>query len=95
VARRVLANQRRGRERQARLGLGEADRELLRLVAWEGLGHEQIAAVLGCTRATARVRLHRARKRFAARLAEARMAIDTAPAPAAWAGARHDRREAL
>jgi len=40
------------------------DRDLLILVGWEDLDPGQIAEVLGCTRATARVRLHRARKRF-------------------------------
>src|SRR5215475_12558230 len=44
--------------------LPEADRELLALVAWEGLDPGQIAAVLGCTRNAARIRLHRARRRL-------------------------------
>jgi RNA polymerase sigma-70 factor (ECF subfamily) len=34
--------------------LSEEDRELVRLVAWEGLDGQQIAAVLGCSRAVAR-----------------------------------------
>ncbi len=45
--------------------LPEADRELLALVGWEGLDHGQIAAVLGCSRNAVRIRLHRARRRFA------------------------------
>ncbi len=45
--------------------LSEADRELLALVGWEGLSHGQIAAVLGCSRNAVRIRLHRARRRFA------------------------------
>lgn len=96
VARRVLANQRRGQQRRERLnarlrdevavvsaramaerpapdsavmaalaGLEEADRELITLVAWEGLDRDQIATMLGCSRATVRVRLHRARHRLA------------------------------
>ncbi|MFG2088732.1 MULTISPECIES: RNA polymerase sigma factor [unclassified Spirillospora] len=45
-------------------GLSDDDRELLGLVAWEGLDHSAIAAVLGCSAGAARVRLHRARRRF-------------------------------
>src|SRR6266567_1570863 len=45
-----------------------ADRELLALVAWEGLDHAEIASVLGCSRNAVRIRLHRARSRFAAAL---------------------------
>ncbi|GAB3984806.1 sigma-70 family RNA polymerase sigma factor [Actinoallomurus acanthiterrae] len=97
VARRVLANHRRGERRRTALGdrlrteLGDAvraadhriesgavaeafrslsddDRELLSLVGWEGLDAGQIATVLGCSRNAVRVRLHRARKRFAREL---------------------------
>ena len=50
-------------------GLPAAERELLALTAWEGLDHGQIAVVLGCSRNAVRIRLHRARKRFAAELA--------------------------
>lgn len=99
VARRVLANQLRGRRRRhalaqrlrdeldahyvpeprppeaARLAgalarLGGDDRELLRLVAWEGLDNAQLAAALGLRPGTVRVRLHRARTRLAHALAE-------------------------
>ncbi len=93
VARRVLANQRRGLGRRERLTallrvedvptplrLGEdrdgpasqalavlrpADQEILRLAAWEELGHQQIATVLGITPNAVAIRLHRARARFA------------------------------
>ncbi|MEV5888604.1 RNA polymerase sigma factor [Nonomuraea fuscirosea] len=51
--------------------LPDTDRELLSLVAWEGLDRQQIAAVLGMSRNAVRVRLHRARRRFARALAEA------------------------
>ena len=44
--------------------LPEADQEILRLIAWDDLTPQQAATVLGCTAVTARVRLHRARKRF-------------------------------
>ncbi|MFI6511566.1 RNA polymerase sigma factor [Streptosporangium sp. NPDC050855] len=52
-------------------GLSDDDRELLSLVAWEGLDAAEIARVLGCSRNAVRIRLHRARKRFAHRLAAA------------------------
>lgn len=45
--------------------LGEADRELLLLIAWDGLSPAQAGTVLGVRSATVRVRLHRARRRFA------------------------------
>jgi RNA polymerase sigma-70 factor (ECF subfamily) len=44
--------------------LSEGDRELLRLVAWEGLSHAEIAAVLGISVNAVAIRLHRARARF-------------------------------
>lgn len=99
VARRALANQRRGsarqgalRERlvvhaqppafaspfppagQTRLGralasLSESDRELLLLLAWEGLSNEEAARVLEIGSRALRVRLHRARRRLADALA--------------------------
>jgi len=94
IARRVIANQRRGNERRHRLGLllsrqrvdvgteadgsGPAiaalarlpadDQELVRLVAWEGLNHAEIAEVLGVSANAVAIRLHRARKRFRAEL---------------------------
>ena len=108
VARRVLANQRRGVERRRRLEervagertagpgahepggvdpgealarrsafttalarLGDEDREVLRLVAWEGLDPRAAAAVLGCSHGAFRVRLHRARGRLRKQLAAA------------------------
>lgn len=97
VARRVVANRRRGNGRRERLAallrvedvatpilagedrdgpafaalasLSPADQELLRLVAWEELGNQQIAAVLGISPNAVAIRLHRARSRFADALA--------------------------
>ncbi|GAA1923207.1 RNA polymerase sigma factor [Nocardioides lentus] len=46
--------------------LPAADRELLLLVAWEGLTADQAARVLDVRRGTLAVRLHRARRRLAA-----------------------------
>ncbi|MER6506710.1 sigma-70 family RNA polymerase sigma factor [Nonomuraea sp. NPDC001636] len=101
VARKVLANHRRGERRHERRTealraelaaapvvagpsvedlsplarafktLSDDDRELLALVAWEKLDTGQIATALGITRNAVRVRLYRARRRFARRLAEA------------------------
>lgn len=50
--------------------LAPDDRELLALVAWEGLSTAAAARALGCSTIACRVRLHRARQRLAARLAE-------------------------
>lgn len=101
VARKALANHRRGQRRHERrtaalreqiaaspalagpapaeytqLGqvfrsLSDDDRELLSLAAWERLDTEELACALGITRNAVRVRLHRARKRFARALASA------------------------
>jgi RNA polymerase sigma factor (sigma-70 family) len=96
VARRVLANQRRGERRRSALAerlmvgfdpseatvppgsdgrvarafaaLNESDREVLALLAWEELTREELAVALGVSRPVARLRLHRARRRFEAAL---------------------------
>ncbi|MEU9826472.1 RNA polymerase sigma factor [Micromonospora chersina] len=44
--------------------LADLDQEILRLVGWEELTVAEAAQVLGCTRTTAAVRLHRARRRL-------------------------------
>ncbi len=49
--------------------LSDADRELLLLVAWDGLLPVQAAEVLGVKPTTARVRLMRARRRLSHALA--------------------------
>jgi RNA polymerase sigma-70 factor (ECF subfamily) len=55
---------------QALRQLSEHDRELLLLVAWEGLSLGEAATVLGCAPVACRVRFLRAKRRLAARLAE-------------------------
>ncbi|MBM3695867.1 MAG: sigma-70 family RNA polymerase sigma factor [Actinobacteria bacterium] len=52
----------------ALLRLAAADREILRLAAWEELQPAEMAAVLGCSANAAAVRLHRARQRLAGEL---------------------------
>ena len=51
--------------------LSERDREVLRLVAWEGLSLADTATVLGCSAVACRVRYHRAKSRLASKLAAA------------------------
>jgi RNA polymerase sigma-70 factor (ECF subfamily) len=46
--------------------LPERDREVLTLSVWDDLDRAAIAEALGCSRANVSVRLHRARRRFAA-----------------------------
>jgi RNA polymerase sigma factor (sigma-70 family) len=55
--------------------LEEHEREVLRLVAWDGLDVREAAQVLGCSQGAFRVRLHRARRKLARRL-DAAKAID-------------------
>jgi RNA polymerase sigma-70 factor (ECF subfamily) len=50
--------------------LGGGDQECLALVAWDGLNHMQAAEVLGISANAFGVRLHRARQRLRAALAE-------------------------
>ena len=95
IARRVLANQRRGSARRVRLRerlnavrlrqgtsgsarlssalealarLREDDQEILRLVAWEGVSHAEVAVALSITPNAAAIRVHRARRRLEAQL---------------------------
>jgi RNA polymerase sigma-70 factor (ECF subfamily) len=48
--------------------LSERDRDVLRLVAWEGLSLSDAATVLGCSAVACRVRYHRAKSRLPSRL---------------------------
>ena len=72
-----------GRLRAALARLARDDAELLRLVGWEGLTPAQAATVLGVTPALARVRLHRARARLRALLADGDEAAVAGPSPEA------------
>ncbi len=48
--------------------LAEPEREVLRLVAWDGLNTRDAARVFGCSPGAFRVRLHRARRKLAKQL---------------------------
>jgi RNA polymerase sigma-70 factor (ECF subfamily) len=48
--------------------LDEPEREVLRLVAWDGLDTRDAALVFGCSPGAFRVRLHRARRKLAKQL---------------------------
>ncbi|MEU6380629.1 sigma-70 family RNA polymerase sigma factor [Streptomyces sp. NPDC046909] len=48
--------------------LSPADQEVLRLTAWEELGIDEVAVVLGCGSRAASMRLHRARRRLRAEI---------------------------
>jgi len=52
--------------------LSEADREVLRLAAWEGLTVDAIGAAVGCSAVAAKARLYRARQRLARNLGAGR-----------------------
>lgn len=67
---RLDAGARRQELQGALAGLTEAEREVLLLVAWEGLSPRDAAEVLGLTPVAARSRLHRARTRAQAALAD-------------------------
>jgi RNA polymerase sigma-70 factor (ECF subfamily) len=56
--------------RSALVCLSDDDQEILRLVGWEQLSLGEAALVLGCRPTTAKVRLHRARRRLTAMLRE-------------------------
>lgn len=70
--------------------LSECDRELLTLVGWDDLDRDEVAVIIGCTRATVRLRLHRARKRFEQALNKHGMKRSSATGhgPSRWANAR-------
>ncbi|GAA4222665.1 RNA polymerase sigma-70 factor (ECF subfamily) [Streptosporangium album] len=59
--------------------LSDGDRELVLLVCWEGLDLRQAAAIVGCSRPAAAMRLHRARKRLQHLLADQPQLTDRRP----------------
>jgi RNA polymerase sigma factor (sigma-70 family) len=72
--------------RAALRALSFDDREVILLVAGEGLSADEVGVVLGCGAATARSRLHRARKRLAIILDEG----ITVPRPRAFGHVPND-----
>ncbi|WP_242902636.1 RNA polymerase sigma factor [Actinomadura terrae] len=68
---------------RAMAALPEGDREILILVAWQGLTPREAARVVGCTAAALRVRLHRARRRLVRAVEDA--PAEPAPRPAGHA----------
>jgi RNA polymerase sigma factor (sigma-70 family) len=71
VSTRLDATALRPRLAAALVEIRAADREVLLLVAWAGLSCEEAARALGIPAGTARSRLHRARRRTRAALADA------------------------
>lgn len=71
--------------RDALASLPARDQEILRLVGWEQLSLAEVAVVLGCSRVSAKVRLHRARRRLLTVLdhdpADQERPVDAVPAP--------------
>ena len=52
--------------------LPPSEREVIELIAWDGLSPTEVATALGIPRATVYVRIHRARRRLSRRLLEER-----------------------
>jgi len=87
---------------QAVSTLGDDDRELLRLVAWEELAREEIAVAMGLSRGAVRVRLHRARARLREAMSQLERDSETSAVQRSttsghdtrrWATARHGAEE--
>ncbi|TDD95456.1 RNA polymerase sigma factor [Actinomadura rubrisoli] len=70
-----------GRIAAALRRLSPRDREALQLVGWEELDTRDAAVVAGCSAKTFSVRLHRARKRLAAALADLDADLDAGERP--------------
>jgi RNA polymerase sigma-70 factor (ECF subfamily) len=64
---------------EALAGLGEKEREVLMLAAWEDLSSEDAARVLGCSATAYRIRLHRARRRLRERLDQPEPLLQESP----------------
>ncbi|MCK9922084.1 sigma-70 family RNA polymerase sigma factor [Frankia sp. AgPm24] len=66
---------------RAALGrLSPADADILRMSAWDELGHSDLARLLDCSVNAVAIRLHRARKRLRDELAGEHAAMTTTPA---------------
>lgn len=48
--------------------LKDKDREVVKLVVWEGLGHAEVARIIGCSTNTVGIRLHRSLKQIRRKL---------------------------
>jgi RNA polymerase sigma factor (sigma-70 family) len=57
-------------------GLSDDDRAVVTMRCWDGLTVGEIAVVLGCSPNAVSIRLHRVRRRIAARLAAKDLAVD-------------------
>jgi len=75
----VTTDPSRGTAAAAFARLRPAERDVLALVAWEGLDARELARVIGCSPNAARIRLHRARKRFAEELDRESEAVKQRP----------------
>jgi len=71
----------RGRVASAFGRLSVVERELLALVAWEGLSTTEVARVLGCSTNAVRIRLYRARRNLARELEARSDDLDANPRP--------------
>jgi RNA polymerase sigma-70 factor (ECF subfamily) len=72
--------------------LPDADREVLLLSIWDDLDRAAIARVLGCSKANVSVRLHRARRRLKATLADMYSEIGSPVRPSPILGGASDVR---
>jgi len=68
--------------------LRPADREVLRLLVWEELAVQEIAAAVGCSVSAAAQRLHRAKQRLARAISPQSLATSTSPQSADRGGTR-------
>lgn len=62
------------------------DREVLSLIAWDGLSVREAAGVLGCSAPTLSIRLHRARKRLLKELGSSGHSLGEASKPSSLSG---------
>jgi RNA polymerase sigma factor (sigma-70 family) len=73
------------------------DRELLRLLVWDGLSQAEAGVVLGISANAVAIRLHRARRRLAEELAQVKgfdLGRTSAPVEGKTRGRRHNEEQA-